>query len=39
LGHSKASTTIDIYGHGTDEGEEMAVLASRLALPPGIEKV
>lgn len=34
LGHSKASTTIDIYGHGTDEGEEMAVLATRALMPP-----
>jgi integrase len=34
LGHSKASTTIDIYGHGTDEGEEMAVKASRMPELP-----
>lgn len=36
LGHSKPSTTIDIYGHATDEGEVRAVVASRLPeLPPG----
>jgi integrase len=34
LGHSKASTTSDIYGHGTDTGDELAVVASgKLALP------
>lgn len=34
LGHSKASTTVNIYGHGTDEGEEAAVRATtRRALP------
>ena len=35
LGHSKASTTSDIYGHGTDTGDEMAVAAaSKLAALP-----
>lgn len=34
LGHSLASTTLNIYGHATDHGDELAVKSSaRLALP------
>lgn len=37
LGHDKASTTVDIYGHGTDDSDEQAAETIALALKPGTQ--